>query len=881
MRRMLITGLLAVLGAAACAQDYVWWEGESAREHNFNMKDFAAASLQRKSALSGENWLSTGGKCPAEGVFAKYEIEVPEDREYGFWVRKFWKHGPVTWRFDDGAWSTCGKDCALADSYELQKFLCANWVELGRVKLAKGKHRFELKLLAKEGEGVVACFDCFVLTSKPFTPAGKQKPGEKSGLAEPGWWAFEPEIDPLAPGALLDLRHLNEKTAGEAGFVKAQGNNFVLGSGKPVKFWAVNCTSTTVLQSREAVDYLCARLAKVGVNLVRFHQNVFDDRQPDPAKIDEKYLDGLFYFIAALKKQGIYTDLSFYYSRGFNPKKSHGIEGYEGLDNGDGAGGAYGVLFMSPRMQEIYRGWAKALLTTKNPYTGVPLAKEPAVAIVEVNNEDNLLFHTFAPDKMHESLIGPFEKRFGAWLAAKYGSLEKALAQWPSQKNKRDNAAEGRAELMNAWNMSSDGALKYGEDKKKRMQEQVEFLVEVQRKFFEDTHAYFKKDLGYGGLTIATGWTTADNRLLDALERYTYTACDVIDRHGYFGSGDVGADAAFQNKSALRDPASTPIPFVQEEGYPHTITEINWMKPNRYCAEMPLLCSTYGSLQGMDAYYFFCIGSSYWLNNISSNIPVIVPGVLGQFPAAALQYRRGDVAEGPVAVHQALTLADQFALKGCASLGHNDDQAARANATEAPSSLDPLASYVGRVTRTTAKDPGASSSLDLSKYIDHAKKIVKSATGEAMLDYGRGFFTVNTKRSQAAAGFLSDAGKIDLGDVVIEAKNEYGAIQVISLDGEPLAASKKILIQAFTEEKNYGFAYSEKKGPSRVTNPGTTPINLRKVDAAVTLKGFGGAATLTVLDANGYALRKEDLKSEGSALRIALPADALYSVVQR
>ncbi len=34
---------------------------------------------------------------------------------------------------------------------------------------------------------------------------------------------------------------------------------------------------------------------------------------------------------------------------------------------------------------------------------------------------------------------------------------------------------------------------------------------------------------------------------------------------------------------------------------------------------------------------------------------------------------------------------------------------------------------------------------------------------------------------------------------------EYGTVHVISLDDQPLATSRKILIQAFSEEKMYGF----------------------------------------------------------------------------
>ena len=105
---------------------------------------------------------------------------------------------------------------------------------------------------------------------------------------EPGTWAFQPARDEFRPDALLDLRSLNEKQAGESGFVKVDANgDFVLGNGKPVRFWAVN---TNVGREKpfvarplwpEAEPDLAhhARfLAKRGVNMVRLHAHL----NPEP-----------------------------------------------------------------------------------------------------------------------------------------------------------------------------------------------------------------------------------------------------------------------------------------------------------------------------------------------------------------------------------------------------------------------------------------------------------------------------------------------------------------------------------------------------------------------------------------------------------------------
>jgi len=63
--------------------------------------------------------------------------------------------------------------------------------------------------------------------------------------------------------------------------------------------------------------------------------------------------------------------------------------------------------------------------------------------------------------------------------------------------------------------------------------------------------------------------------------------------------------------------------------------------------------------------------------------------------------------------------------------------------------------------------------IDLSRYIDARKKVVRSITGEVALDHGNGLCTVDTPKAQGACGFLAKAGVIRLGDVAIRSQNGY------------------------------------------------------------------------------------------------------------
>ena len=80
-----------------------------------------------------------------------------------------------------------------------------------------------------------------------------------------------------------------------------------------------------------------------------------------------------------------------------------------------------GLLFFNPKLQEGYKAWLKALLARPNPYTGIPLAQDPALAIIQLQNEDSLLFWTSQGIKGKASrALGPAVRRLAQgeiWLA--------------------------------------------------------------------------------------------------------------------------------------------------------------------------------------------------------------------------------------------------------------------------------------------------------------------------------------------------------------------------------------------------------------------------------------------------------------------------------
>ncbi len=871
-------GLLALAMPTLSAADdgMVWCEGEAATSSTMAPHNWYSGMVH-KDQLSGGEWISNFS-TNADGL-ATYELTIPQDGDYTFWVRANPIAAALAYRIGAGEWieietgkNTDVVNLASDDKPDL-RFLA--WMNVGKLPMKAGKIKLSFKMHSSNSHH--GAIDCFVLTQKPFQPNGKMKPGQKLGTADKGWFAFEPDADVFAKDAQLDLRSLNEKVAGKSGFVQAKGDDFLLGNGKPVRFWAANVGLGVLEHDDASMEYLAARLAKQGFNLVRLHGGLFDRAGNDPTKIDQHRLERYFKMIDVLKKQGIYVHLSTYFPLWMHIKDSDGIDGAAKGKH------PFGLLICEPRFQEIYRSWCKQLITAKSPLTGKTLAEESAVAIWEIQNEDSLFFWTFTEANVGVGPWSRFETRFGEWLTTKYGDLQKASAAWSGEKNAHDNFSSKRVGLYDPYHLTGGGMAQSSPGKRARATDQAAFFATVQRDFYTDTSTYLRS-LGLTCTISASNWTTADNRTLGGLERYTYTSVDVVDKHGYFGGkheGDaagysVRAGHSFEDKAAVLDPESVPIGYLQMAGHPNIQSEIAWNKPNRFMADGNLLIATYAGLQGIDSFILFATDKGGWETSGNGNWPMMMPSVLGQSPAAALQFRRGDLKAADTIIRQVTPLKDLLALKGAGIVeGSNVDfriaEAPKAGDASQISAFDPLSYYVGRVERTT-DEKAKPVATDLRKYINRTDKSVTSITGEVVWKYGSGLLTVNTAKSQAASGYLAKAGVITLGDVTIACANEYGTIHVICLDDKPITSSKRILVQAFTEEKMYG--YLAENGVLK--DIGRPPITVRRIDAKVTFKNAPGAKA-TVLDENGVA--KEPAVLIGGVLTV--PATAMYTVISR
>ncbi|HUV63147.1 MAG TPA: carbohydrate binding domain-containing protein, partial [Sedimentisphaerales bacterium] len=199
--------------------------------------------------------------------------------------------------------------------------------------------------------------------------------------------------------------------------------------GERVRLWGVNLSFGANLPRHEDAPLIAARLAAAGVNAVRCHH--MDTAQwprglwnaQDGKTMAPEALDRLDFFIDQLARRGICVNLNLHVGRAHSR--------YLGLPETNRQYDKISNIF-TPALVDAQKDFARELLARENPYRKVRYADDPAVAIVEITNENSFFMwsseqtlRTLPP--YYADILG---KRFNAWLAQRYGSDENLRKAW-------------------------------------------------------------------------------------------------------------------------------------------------------------------------------------------------------------------------------------------------------------------------------------------------------------------------------------------------------------------------------------------------------------------------------------------------------------------
>lgn len=217
---------------------------------------------------------------------------------------------------------------------------------------------------------------------------------------------------------ISDLKSWND--VGELNRVGVKDGH-LFADGRRIRFFGVNMVYGGAMPSKEDASLIAGRLARFGINAVRIHH--IDSRpapngvlQADMQSIDFNQLDRLDYFIACLKKAGVYVDLNLHVGRNYP-----GFKKWSDFLGNESPIVWKGVDLFYPPMVEQQRKYAAELLGHKNPYTGRKYSDDPAIAVVELNNENGLLdqWLSGALDNMSGSIELELRKLWSEWYLKK------------------------------------------------------------------------------------------------------------------------------------------------------------------------------------------------------------------------------------------------------------------------------------------------------------------------------------------------------------------------------------------------------------------------------------------------------------------------------
>jgi hypothetical protein len=425
--------------------------------------------------------------------------------------------------------------------------------------------------------------------------------------------------------------------------------------------------------------------------------------------------------------------------------------------------------------------------------------------------------------------------------------------------------------------------------------ETVRFFNHLQRAWNTRVQDFIRTELACPVLINAGNWRTASQtHLLDA-ERWSYAANDLIAVNRYVTGVHQNPETPyragytldpgdqFTDPSACRDPLRLPTAMRQVAGLPSLITESTWVSPLTNRGEGPFLIAASAASAGIDGFVWFAVDRPAW-DGEQRKFQVADPMTLGGFPAAALVYRRGDIACAPVAVQEVRTLDAVLGSQPAAlpeESGYDPNRDAGTPLPEAPQgSIDPLAYLVGPVAWRVGDTPSVTAPPPMAD-----RRLVSNGTGEVCYDLAAGRTMVVTPDAVGIAGDLT--GQHRLGRIQVSSSMTAATCWVVSLDDAPLTTAKRILVQVGVPARPSEWwcepvtvTHEQVTQPGyRIGHLGHAPWQVQHVDLRVRIPrpDLGHA---WVLDPALRRSGRATLERNAGGIAFQFPTDALYVVLE-
>jgi hypothetical protein len=146
---------------------------------------------------------------------------------------------------------------------------------------------------------------------------------------------------------------------------------------------------------------------------------------------------------------------------------------------------------------------------------------------------------------------------------------------------------------------------------------------------------------------------------------------------------------------------------------------------------------------------------------------------------------------------------------------------------------------------------------------------VRSDTGELSRNWKEGIQTIDTPRTQAVSGWIGGKA-LELRDASFQFKTRKAVVALSSIDDQPLASSRFILITAVGQARPSPATDMGKLLPDRA--PEHLPFLSEPVTGTITLRTKTSGLELLSLGPDGKVVSRTSPPSEKDTLAIHLPA---------
>ncbi len=624
--------------------------------------------------------------------------------------------------------------------------------------------------------------------------------------------------------SLADVSFLLEAPAGKNGFIRVQGGHLVKPDGKRIRLWGVHLTDwsrgSVMLPSKEDIPMYAGALARFGVNCVRLHfldldapRGIIDATRNDSRGFDAPQLDRLDFLVAELKKRGIYVDLNLNVGRSY--KAGDGVRDHDKIRWGKG------LVVFDPRLIELQKEYARQILTHFNPYTKTEYRNEPAVAIVELLNENGLYLGFRAPTPYYDEEL---THQYNAWLRKKLGP-----EQWKNLRAVSGAEGDGPIPRLKGPEVASAP--------QERFSTEMAFYMETENRFFRDMSTYLKQTLGVKSPIIGTadhGHSGSAYPLLTSL-----AGLDIVDGHVYWQHpGSRGP----LNTPMVNDPLNSTVVQLSRTAVaskPYTVSEINHPFPNEWASEGIPTIAAYGSFQDWDAiilYTFEPKRAPDWAPYVGDSFDISLDPVrMTQLASGALTFLRGDVRPARKTVQR--TYSREQVL-----------ESRRLPAAEQPYFTPgfPLSIPLRHAVRIRSFDGPATGRFAAAE----GNPIVSDTSELAWYTSPQktGLVTVETDRTQALIGFVKANRKV-LKNFSADITNTFASIVLTAMDSRPLSRSEKMLLTAGSRVANTGMRWNEAR--TRLVNQGGPPSLIEPVAGTIVLRNLQGATAVIAAALDG------------------------------